>query len=175
MVSAGSIVTYQAKLSTPSFSWDTPASIEQQVAGTIQGSGLIVEDSTITDPSFTDILISSTGAALPFGMTLHIQTNSNWGSPDDIRSVVDNAIYQVTGSLPQSSSVPLVQDPNASSPSTTGEPTQTKDSSSGGISDSIDKFLKSIQSDALILGIAALGIIIGLVILQGRAQRTVGI
>lgn len=175
MVSSGSIITYQAKLSTPSFSWDTPASIEQQVASIIQGSGLIVEDSTITDPSFTDILISSTGAALPFGMTLHIQTNSNWGAPDDIRSVVDNAIYQVVGNLPESSTIPFVQDPNAKTATPTGAATQTQNSSSGGISDSIDKFLKSIQSDALILGIAALGIIIGLVVLQGRAQRTVGI
>lgn len=173
MVSSGSIVTYQAKLSSPSFSWETPASIEQQVAGIIQGSGLIVEDSTITDPSFTDILISSTGAALPFGMTLHIQANSNWGSPNDIRSVVDNAIYQVTGSLPQSSSVPLVQDPNASSSTPTGQVSQATPSSSGGVQSSLTGFLDSVKSDALILGLAAIGILIGLAVLQGRASRAV--
>lgn len=171
MVSAGSIVTYQAKLSAPSFSWQTPESIEQQVAGIIQGSGLIVEDSTITDPSFTDILISATGAALPFGMTLHIQTNSAWDKPDDIRSVVDNAIYQVTGSLPDSSSVPLVQDPNAANATSTGMAAQTTPSSSGGIQSSLTSFLDSVKSDALIIGIAALGIIVGLVILQGKASR----
>lgn len=173
MVSSGSIITYQGKLSTPSFSWDTPASIEQQVAGIIQGSGLIVEDSTITDPSFTDILISSTGAALPFGMTLKIQTNSNWGSPDDIRKVVDNAIYQVVGSLPQSSSVPLVQDPNAASGTSTGQVSQSTPSSSGGVQGALAGFLDSVKSDALVLGLAAIGILIGLAVLQGRASRAV--
>lgn len=162
MVSSGSVITYQAKLGTGSFTWNTPADIVTQIGGIISGSQLTIEDSSISEPGVTDVLISATGASLPFGVTLHVKTGQAWNQPDDIKSVIDNAIYQVTGSLPQSSTVPLVQDPNVGSTGT-GDVSQTSPSSTGGLG---DWFSKLTAQGGIALGLVALGIIAALVLLN---------
>jgi len=56
-------------------------------------------------------------------MTILINTGlGGYGAPQDIISIINNAVYQATGQMPLSGTIPSVQVPSAPGPSDTGMP-----------------------------------------------------
>lgn len=174
MVSAGSLVTYQAK-ATSTF-WSSPNDILAAVKADITAQGLNVEDVQGTTGNIIgETMDAITGSGFPFSVTMTVQTVGAFNQPSDIQGIIDHAFYTETGQLPVASSVPLVQDPNATAAKPTGAATQQQASGGSGGTDplGLGSFFNSVTSGTgLGLGLVALGIIAALVLMNqpGRAR-----
>ena len=108
----GSIVTYTGKWAA---TYTIGASdLISAVGAAIASSGLQVTNVS-SDAGFTDTtIIGMTVQPTPFNVQLQIQVNTGQGgfsSPSDVASIVNHAVYVVTGSMPLASSTPTLQVP----------------------------------------------------------------
>lgn len=118
----GSIVTYTGKWA-PTYTVGA-SDLISAVAGAIAGSGLQVTNIQ-SDAGFSDTtIVGMTIQPTPFNVALQIQVATGQGgfsSPADVASIVNHAVYTVTGAMPLASSTPQVQTPNAAA-TPTGSP-----------------------------------------------------
>lgn len=123
-VTDGSVVTYQG--SWPGYSGPTgsageaalPTDILNSVIAILNGEGLTVINSS------SNAGLVQTVEMQPFAVQLTIQVatgQGGFGAPQDIISIINNAVYQATGQMPSGGSIPVVQAPGAS-PAGTGMP-----------------------------------------------------
>jgi hypothetical protein len=108
----GSVVTYTGKWA-PTYTIGAQDLISA-VAGAIAGSGLqvtnIQSDAGLTDSTVFGMTVQPT----PFNVALQIQVATGQGgfsSASDVASIVNHAVYAVTGAMPLASSTPTVQAP----------------------------------------------------------------
>ena len=155
--SIGSILTYQCKTKTSS-DYASSAAVEMQVAAVISSSSLDVIDFNVIEPSLANSIAGTLGGIVTydFQMTLKIKTRvTDYEDENDVKGILDNAIYQTVGSLPSASVITNVQPPGGTTITTA--PNQTapaggilgttstsakNDSSSPSIFDSFSTFLK---------------------------------
>lgn len=126
MVPDGSIVTYQGEWTSTQTQNATDV-VNAIVAGINSNGSLAVRNVSADVGTMASIAESSWPYPLyaaPFKVTLQIQVTNGqgFGQPSHIASIVDHYVYQITGSMPLSSSVPTVQVPNSSTPTPTGQP-----------------------------------------------------
>lgn len=104
----GSLVTYVGQW-MPSLTTSAP-SVLAQVSSLLGGHGL-----NVVNGSENSGLVQLSA----YTATLQIQVNTGIGGfaqPNDVASIVNNAVYQVTGKMPVSASITALQKPNASAP-----------------------------------------------------------
>jgi hypothetical protein len=111
-VPAGSTLYYSGNwaISTEIASW---SSVVAKVKSQLAASGIAVTASTT--PSALQSLTQ--GPANPQPVTLTVQiagSSSGFSSPSDVASLIDHAAYEVTGYLPQGSSISLSSGPPGS-------------------------------------------------------------
>jgi hypothetical protein len=87
-----------------------------QVSGILSGEGLAVR--SVSSSAYRFLLNNTFNVKL----TIQVQNGEGYGQPSDIASIVDNAAWQVTGSMPLASSISSVQVPGGAAPSSTGQP-----------------------------------------------------
>jgi hypothetical protein len=117
----GSIVVYTGKW-TPTYTIGATDLISA-VTGALTSKGLHVTNSS-TDAGLTDTsILGMTIQPTPFNVQLQIQVNTGQGgftSPSDVVSIVDHAVYTITGAMPLASSPASVQVPGTDQPVATG-------------------------------------------------------
>lgn len=172
-VNPGAVIQYQASV-TDTITLD-PSQVISQVGQILSAEGLSIQDSSYTTPSVADqaeILVLQS-FSLPFSVNLSVGVNGSYSSQDDVKSIIDNAFYQVTGQLPQSSSVPNILSNPGASAGATGETTQAGFSSSS-IGDSISSFLNNLGTGttfAIIAVIVIVVVIIAIVLVPDAPVR----
>lgn len=87
-----------------------------QVSSILAGEGLSVR--SVSSSPYRFLLNNTVNVKL----IIQVSNGEGFGQPSDIASVVDNAAWQVTGSMPLASSISAVQTPNAPAPVPTGQP-----------------------------------------------------
>lgn len=154
-----SIVTYTGSWTGGYFS--SPSDVISAVSGALASSSLVLRSQTFSASLLTQ-LGSAFGGSNAFNVTLSVQVENGLGfaSPDDVASIINNAVYQVTGTLPTSFSVPYVQAPGGSN-AATGEPAGSSASSGSSLS---SWFSGLTTGGAAAFGLAGIGIIVALVL-----------
>lgn len=103
-VQNGAILNYNAVISTGYFTQVSDAL--NQIAAVLQPLGINVTNSQSNNSILEAVegFISFSGQTE--GITLQVQVNnSGYAKATDLQSVIDNAVFQATGSLPSSSSI----------------------------------------------------------------------
>jgi len=113
IVPDGSIVTYTA-------TWvphgtQGASDIIGQVGSIIANEGLSVR--TVSSSPYRFLVNNTVNVKL----VIQVQNGMGYGQPSDVASIVDNAAWQVTGSMPLASSISSVQVPGGA-PAPTGQP-----------------------------------------------------
>lgn len=99
-VPAGTVLGYTATwgrtnlFTTPN--WNDPNGVQSAIQGILANQWGIVVDSQFHS---TSDFINLSGKS---GFTLQVHTNSDYGAPDDIRSIIDGEIYKVLSVMPNS-------------------------------------------------------------------------
>lgn len=104
-VPAGTILGYAATWPEPSagsvlvqnVNWNDPNGVQSAIQGVLANQWGIIIDSQ--NHSTSDYLPNLSGKS---GFTLQVHTNSDYGAPADIQSIIDGAIYNVLSVMPQS-------------------------------------------------------------------------
>ena len=94
-----------------------------QVSSILAGEGLSVR--SVSSSPYRFLLNNTVNVKL----TIQVANGMGFGAPSDIASIVDNAAWQVTGSMPLASSISSVQVPGGP-PTPTGQP-EIPDTGSG--------------------------------------------
>jgi hypothetical protein len=95
-----------------------------QVSSILSGEGLAVR--TVSSSAYRFLLNNTVNVKL----TIQVSNGMGYNAPSDIASIVDNAAWQVTGSMPLASSISSVQVPGNAAPTPTGQP-EIPDTGSG--------------------------------------------
>lgn len=99
-VPSGTVLGYTATwgrtniFSTPN--WNDPNGVQSAIQGILANQWGIIVDKQFHS---TSDYINLSGKS---GFTLQVHTNSDYGAPDDIRSIIDGEIYKVLSVMPQS-------------------------------------------------------------------------
>jgi hypothetical protein len=94
-------------------------------------------------------------------LTIQVANGMGYGDPSDIASIVDNAAYVATGSMPLASSISSVQVPGGSPPVPTGQP-EIPDTGSGSgqqPAQPID-FTTWLEANAMWIGLGIAGLVV---------------
>ena len=101
MVNAGDVLTYVAQANSTFFG--SPNQDVTAVGSILTGAGITVENVSINSSALS--VVESADTTIAYQVTLQVQVASAYNSPQDVESIIDNAFYQVEGSLPLSSSI----------------------------------------------------------------------
>jgi hypothetical protein len=96
-----------------------PDGILSDVSNLLSNQGIHVRDSSIQTPNVAEQVLSF--GFYTFGVTLNVQIDGAFDKAADVEAIINNAVYQITGTLPVSSSVPTVTFPGKRAQKT-GEP-----------------------------------------------------
>lgn len=89
-VPAGSVLAYTASWKDSKTQINNPDAVQAQIQGTLaQQWGIIIDSQVHSQSDYFNF----TGTQ---SMTLQVHTNSDYGAPTDIQSIIDGAIYAVT-------------------------------------------------------------------------------
>lgn len=168
MIPAGTILTYQAKGRTKAFQGE--GDLVQELNTEFAQNNLVMRDYHSSWTSTIGSIDAFLGAPADFQFTATIQLNADFGSVQDVASIANHAIYQITDTLP-SSSVPNITIPNQAA-STTGQPTQsgsTASSSSSGSSFLSGLFQGGVNDFALLM----VGVILAVVLIIAGKSRSI--
>ncbi|MHB8674716.1 MAG: hypothetical protein ACYDAK_13700 [Candidatus Limnocylindrales bacterium] len=103
-VATGAVLNYSAQINTSFFT--SLADALDAIATTLQPLGINVTNSQNNGSILGTLESALTLTGQTTGVTLQIQVNnSGYARATDLQSVIDNAVYQATGSLPLSSSI----------------------------------------------------------------------
>lgn len=94
------------------------------VSSILSGEGLAVR--SVSSSPYRFLLNNTVNVKL----SIQVANGMGYNKPSDIASVVDNAAWQVTGTLPLASSISSVQVPGGAAPTPTGQP-EIPDTGSG--------------------------------------------
>lgn len=122
MVPDQSIVVYQGKWQSTYTMGATD--VIAAVSAALQSDGAVTVRNASSDAGVAQsTIVGMTIQPGPFNVTLQLQVTNGqgFGSPSDIASIVAHYVYQVTGSMPLTSSIPSVQAPGGG-PAGTGQP-----------------------------------------------------
>ena len=169
MVPSGSILTYQAKGTTSWF--PSESDIVQEINVDLAQAGVVMRDYKYV-PSAQSMVASVDaylGAPTAYQFTATLQVNADFNSPQDVASLVDHALYTVTGTLP-ASTVPNVTIPGNAA-ATTGQPGQTAvvAGTSSGEFDLSSLFESGVNSFALLM----VGVILAVVLIVAGKSRSI--
>jgi hypothetical protein len=114
------VLTYQAKGTTTYFQGESD--IVAGLTGTFAQANITLRDYHSAWTSTMGAVDAYLGGPADFQFTATLQTSADFSSADDIRSIADHGIYNVTGKLP-ASTIPNVTVPKGIS-SDTGQPGQ---------------------------------------------------
>lgn len=182
MIGNGAILTYKGTWTAGGL-FQTVNDLVSAVTSDLLASGLAVRNSNINQS--LGALIGSAGWGGTFGVTLQIQVENGLGfaSPDDVISIIRNAVYQETGAFPTADSIPYDQEPGQTI-TATGEPSGSPlgSPSSGCIAGtntdlsgswSLSCWFSNLTTQGLsTVGMLVLVTIVGLILLS-KAERTV--
>lgn len=166
MVPAGSIITYQAKCQT---GWaQSPDNVAQEINVQLSQSNVAMRDYTTSAIGVTDVAGQYIGVPVYFELTATLQTNVDFNSIDDVRQIIDHAVYMTTDNMPVSS-VPNVTLPGAIA-SSTGQPSQAAPAIGGTASSWFSNIFQSgINSFALLM----VGVILAVVLIVAGKHRAI--
>lgn len=103
-VTQGAILNYSAEINTSFFT--SVADALSAIANVLQPEGINVTNSQNNASILGSLEAAVTLSGQTTGVTLQVQVNnSGYAQATDLQSVIDNAVYQATGSLPLSSSI----------------------------------------------------------------------
>ena len=103
-VTNGAILNYSAEINTSFFS--SVGDALSAIATTLQSEGINVTNSQNNSSLLGTFEAAVTLSGQTTGVTIQVQVNnSGYAQATDLQSVIDNAVYQSTGSLPISSSI----------------------------------------------------------------------
>lgn len=145
---------------------DSPSQILAKVTSGLTNAGLPVLSATLPG------IATSFGTSFAVNLTLKNNRGLDFGSEQDLVSIVRHEVYVATGAFPLSDSIPMIQNPNFSAPIVTGQP-GTVESSPGvsGFFGDLGTQLSSLASNTQLVIIGgAIGLIAAvLLISKGRA------
>lgn len=158
MVPAGSVLTYQAQVTT-SGSFQTPDDVVQQMNQTLGQSNIAMRDYHVGS-GILDTILSPINGKLQFQLTATLQTNVDFNAVDDVRSIADHGIYMATDALPVST-IPNITLPGSTTPGLTGQPggATTPGPNISGIGDAITSALSGLQGTVMLVIFAILGVV----------------
>lgn len=120
----------------------------QKASGILAQEGLSVR--SVSSSAYRFLLNNTFNVRLQ----IQVQNGMGYGSPDDIGSIVDNAAYQVTGSMPLTKgSISSVQVPGSVASTPTGEPEVPNTGSGSGQAPPPPDFTTWLEQNALWLGL----------------------
>jgi hypothetical protein len=119
----GSILTYQGTW-TSTYT-KSPQDVITEVSAALAADGeLAVRPPVTTDAGWSQfkVLVGPISPG-PFNVTMKVQVTNGvgFGSPSDAASIINHYVYQVTGQMPISSTIPTVQPPGGGAQAT-GQP-----------------------------------------------------
>lgn len=175
-VPIGSFLTYQAKGISTTSDYPQATDAEAAIASLVAASSIDTTDFNVVQPSLAQAVVGATGNifSYDFQLTLKLKTRvTDYADENDVRSIVDSAVYAVLGKMP-TSVITSVTPPGAVA--TTTAPTQTApsggilgttstsasgDSSSPSIWDSFSTFLKGAGVGGFLgIGLALVGVVL---------------
>jgi hypothetical protein len=183
-INPGAVLNYACQ--TTDTITQNPQDVISAVGQILRAQGISIQNSRVIAPGLvqqTEILIVQS-FSIPFTAYLAVQTSPTgptYGSEDDVRSIVDNAFYQIVGQLPASSSIPSIASNPGQDSGSTGEATPggiggDSSATSSSIGDSVSAFFNNLSagsSFALIAVIVVIAIIIVLAVSPGSAAGVV--
>lgn len=157
MVPAGTVLTYQAQITT-SGSFQTPDDVIQKMNQILGHAGISVRDFHV-DAGILDTILSPVNGKLQFQLTATLQTSSDFGAVADIQSIADHGVYMATDMLP-ASTIPNITVPGGA-PGSTGQPGQTfVGAGITGIEDTIKQFISGITGTMMLIVLTILGVVL---------------
>jgi len=167
LVPAGSVLTYQAKGRSGYF--QSESDLVQELNIEFAQQNIVMRDYHSSWTSVTGAVDAYLGGPSDFQFTATLQVNADFNSPQDIASIADHAIYQVTGTLP-SSTIPNVTIPSGQTQAT-GQPAQATPaaSSSGDVLGLGSLFQSGVNSFALLM----VGVILAVVLIIAGKHRSI--
>ena len=168
MVRAGSIVHCEVT-SVTSLS-DNADGVVNQVSSLLAQSGYGTRNASAS-VGVTNVTLSG-GWGYSFQASLDVQVPTDFGDPNDVLSIVQNAFYQVTGSLPTAATVTSVTAPGGTAQST-GLPGLSSSGIGGTSGDSsIGNVFSGVASlgSNLLIGLAVL--VLAILLIVGFAPNT---
>lgn len=145
---------------------DSPSQILAKVIPRLNNENLAVLQSSLPGVS------TAFGNSFTVNLTLQNNRGMDFGSERDLVSIVQHAVYEVTGAFPLSDSIPSIQNPNFSTPVITGQPgSPTVADSVGSIFGDVGTSLQNLASNTQLVIIGgAIGLIAAvLLITKGKA------
>jgi hypothetical protein len=173
MIPSGSIVTYTGRWPKPGISQllgYTAQALTGLVTKDLPTSGLIVRDSKYEANSFFS-------GSFTVQLILQVENGVGFDSPDDIISIVRHYVFQELYDYPLSDSVPTVQAPGASAPTSTGQPAgqmDAGDTPSGDCSGISGFFSCLAQKSVLYLGVLGIGVGLAVILIVNQGGSISG-
>lgn len=160
IVNTGAILNYNAVITTGFFTQVSDAL--SAIATTLQSEGINVTNSQSNNSILEAVEGFLSLSGQNFGITLQVQVNnSGYAQATDLQSVIDNAVYQATGSLPTSSSIAFAA--NQSTATTQGA--SQSNPATGGLTGFFAQFGAGAATGILL----ALAGVVGLVVISKEA------
>lgn len=171
VVRAGAIVRYvgqwpQSLICAAVGFCDSPSQILSKVTTALTNDNLPVLSASLPG------VATSFGNSFTVNLTIQNGRGLDFGSEQDLVSIIRHEVYVTTGSFPLSDSIPSIQNPNFSSPVITGQPgSPTVADSVGSIFGDLGTSLQNLASNTQLVIIGgAIGLIAAvLLISKGRA------
>lgn len=120
MIPSGTVLAYQAKGKSGYF--QSESDLVQELNSEFAQANIVMRDYHSAWTSTIGAVDAYLGGPADYQFTATLQTTADFGSADDIRSIADHALYQVTGTLP-ASTIPNMTVPKGV-PTDTGQPEQ---------------------------------------------------
>jgi hypothetical protein len=169
MIPSGTVITYQAKGRTGFFQGESD--LVQEMNTEFSQSNIVMRDYHSAWTSVSASVDAYLGGPSDFQFTATLQTNADFNSAQDVASIADHAIYQVTGTLP-SSTVPSITLPGSSSSASTGQPAQSTPSATSSLFD-FSGITSSLQSGVNGFALLMVGVILAVVLIIAGKSRSI--
>jgi hypothetical protein len=157
MVPAGTVLTYQAQITTNG-AFQTPDDVIQQMNQVFAQSNIAMRDYHI-DAGILDTILSPVNGKLQFQLTATLQTLADFGAIQDIQSIADHGVYMATDALP-TSTVPNITFPGGTQSSTEQPGQAPAGAGITGIEDTIKKFISGITGTMMLIVLTILGVVL---------------
>lgn len=162
-ISGGDVLTYTGVWPTGLFT--SQQTLLQAVSAILQNEPgttpfVFIRSSAISPTSFGTALSNLTGA--PFGITLQLTVDGDFGDAGDVQSLVDNAVYQASGSLPSVSSITAVngQATGAGSAATAANAQTSSVNVTQSVGEAISGFFSGLGATGTLLSVGVVIVII---------------
>lgn len=157
----GSLLTVSVSAQTDGFS--SASDTFAAVSAILQGSGIHVFNPIIQQSALA--VIGAAGYASSFQVTFVASSGSAYGDPNDLVSIVANAFYQATGTLPISAAYTNIAPPGTPQPGSDPVNGPGGGSSDLGIGDAIKKALSGLQTTTITILVSIAAIIVLVLVL----------